>query len=69
MDEFHGQGGSYEIVDGVRRLIKGSTLEHHKDGDGARDEDGKDLVASTPMTEPAIAAPADIDTHQGDEHA
>lgn len=26
-DEFHGQGGTYEVIDGVRHLVPGSRTE------------------------------------------
>ena len=58
MDKYHGQGGTYEVVDGERRLVKGSTTEHHKDGDGARDAEGKTIgPAAADKPEPALPAP------------
>lgn len=59
MDKYHGQGGTYEVVDGERRLVKGSTLLHHKEGDGARDADGKAIGAPDPKAKPvpALAEP------------
>ena len=58
-DQFHGQGGTYEVVDGVRRRVDGSTLEHHKDGDTARSADGKvtHTIALNAKPEAALPAP------------
>lgn len=57
-DPNHGQGGSYEVVNGERRLIKGSRTETHKDGDAPRDADGKrlDTPAKDATTEAALPA-------------
>jgi len=60
MDKYHGQGGTYEVVDGERRLVKGSTLEHHEDGDGARDKDGKAIGAADPKAKPEPAMPEPV---------
>jgi hypothetical protein len=39
-DEFHGQGGRYEIRDGKRVRIEAPTKDH-PEGNCARDADGK----------------------------
>lgn len=56
-DKYHGQGGTYEVVNGERRLVKGSTLAHHADGDAARDKDGKVIgaVDANAKPDPAMA--------------
>lgn len=60
-DQFHGQGGTYEVVDGERRLVEGSTLKHHEEGDTARDAKGRVTHKVDPRAtpEPALPAPAD----------
>jgi hypothetical protein len=50
-DEFHGQGGSYEVRDGKRVLVEPPTADH-PDGNRARDADG------TPHDQPDETAPA-----------
>lgn len=58
-DPNQGQGGSYEFVNGERRLIKGSRTDAHRDGDAPRDGDGKrlDAPATDAATEAALPAP------------
>lgn len=58
MDKYHGQGGTYEVKNGERVLVKDSTLEHHEGGDGARDAKKNDVSAgAAEKTEPAMPAP------------
>lgn len=59
-DKYDGQGGTYEVKNGVRVLVKGSTLEHHEDGDGARDEDGNPIVNVPAAEKPEPALPEPI---------
>lgn len=61
-DEFHGQGGDYEVRDGKRVLVKGSRTESHKDGDAPRDKDGKrlDQPAADAKPEPALPDPGPL---------
>ncbi len=41
-DEFHGQGGTYEVREGKRVLVTPPT-QSHPEGDRARDADGKPI--------------------------
>jgi hypothetical protein len=53
LDEFHGEGGTFEVRDGKRILVTPPT-QPHPDGDRARNADGKP-VDETPAA--AEAAP------------
>lgn len=55
-DDFHGQGGSYEIRDGVRVRVEEPTAP--TDTGGARDADGKPLVDEALETHLAEVAKA-----------
>lgn len=57
-DPHQGQGGSYEVVNGERRLVKGSRTDTHKDGDAPRDDEGKRLDAPANDATPEAALPA-----------
>lgn len=58
-DKYHGVGGSYsrDPKTGERRQVERPT-ERHKDGDCARDADGKPLNVASDKIEPAFAPPA-----------
>ena len=56
-DEFHGQGGSYEIRDGKRVRIEEPTRDHEQ-GNRARTADGTALPGPDAHLQPP-ATPAD----------
>jgi len=58
MDEFHGEGGTFEIdkASGKRKRV-GDAPKSHPDGDRARDQDGKPIAERQPKPQPALPAP------------
>ena len=55
-DEFHGQGGSYIVENGVRRRVEAPTKDH-PEGNRPRDAEGKPLDV-VPATDDKPAEPA-----------
>ena len=56
MDDYHGQGGSYEVIDG-KRVLKEKPTVSHADGDRPRDAKGKAIEEAAVPTQSAFPAP------------
>jgi hypothetical protein len=55
-DKFHGQGGTFEVRNG-ERVRSSEPQKVHKDGDRARDADGKPVDKLLDQVEPALPKP------------
>lgn len=55
-DKYHGQGGTFEVRNGERVRV-GKEQETHKDGDRARDADGKPIDKPLEGAQPALPKP------------